>query len=159
LIGGAAQEPRGRLLGIDHGTKMIGLAICDAMWIAPRPLEVIMRQNRTADFAYINSVIASQNIAAVVVGLPELPEVREDVEVINQADTVRRWVSRLAAAVEVPVYLWDEQYSSFEAESLGGELGRQHSDRIDDIAAALILQSFIAAHPTGTALPRPVKLR
>jgi putative holliday junction resolvase len=129
------------------------------MWIAPRPLEVIMRKNRTADFAYINNIITNQNIAAVVVGLPELPEVREGAEVVNQADTVRRWVSRLAAVVEVPVYLWDEQYSSFEAESLGGELGRQRTDRIDDIAAALILQSFINAHPTGTTLPKPVKVR
>src|SRR5437868_2112972 len=106
---------RGRLLGIDHGSKVIGLAICDANWIAARPLELLTRKDRATDFARIMTIIAQQQIEAVIVGLPELPEAGD---VKNQADSVRRWVSRLAAVVSVPVYLWDEQYSTFEAEQL-----------------------------------------
>jgi RNase H-fold protein (predicted Holliday junction resolvase) len=57
----------------------------------------------------------------------------------------------------LPVYLWDEQYSTFEAEQLAEETGKHVTGRIDDRAAAVILQSFINAHPPGAALPLPVK--
>jgi putative Holliday junction resolvase len=145
---------RGRLLGIDHGSKVIGLAVCDANWIAARPLELLTRKDRASDFARINAIIARQEIAAVVVGLPELPEAGD---VTNQADTVRRWISRLASAVSVPVYLWDEQFSTFEAEQLAIEAGERLTGRVDDRAAAVILQSFINAHPPDTPLPEPIK--
>lgn len=147
---------RGRLLGIDHGEKVIGLAICDANWTAARPLELLIRHTRAQDFAYIRNVIAKQEIVAVVIGLPELPP---EHNVTGQANTVRRWSTRLAAAVNVPVYLWDEQYSSFEAEQIAVEIGLEQAARIDDRAAAIILQSFIDAHPDGTLLPAPVKAR
>src|SRR5262249_22098912 len=80
--------PRGRLLGIDHGAKVIGLAICDAMWIAARPLALLHREARTADFAQIQAIIEREDIAGIVLGLPETPE---DFNGISQADTVRRW--------------------------------------------------------------------
>lgn len=147
---------RGRLLGVDHGEKVIGLAVCDANWTAARPLELLVRRTRAQDFAHINAVIARQEIAAVVVGLPELPP---DHNVTGQAQTVRRWSTRLAAAVHVPVYLWNEQYSSFEAEEIAAEVGLDRSARIDDRAAAIILQSFIDAHPPDVPPPAPVKAR
>ncbi len=150
----AQTAARGRLLGIDHGAKVIGLAVCDAHWIAPRPLQVLVRKSRAEDFAAINAIIARQQIAAVVVGLPEQPMEGAS---NAQANTVRRWATRLAAAVNVPVYLWEEQFSSLEAERLAEEAGIRLSGRIDDRAAAVILQSFIDAHPPGTPLPKPVK--
>ncbi len=147
-------DQRGRLLGIDHGAKVIGLAICDAAWIAARPLQLLARKSRAKDFAEIETVIARQQIAAVVVGLPEQPAGYTG---SAQADSVRRWAARLAAAVSVPVYLWDEQFSTFEAERLMEEAGSRTEGRIDDRAAAVILQSFIDAHPPGTPLPAPVR--
>ncbi len=149
---------RGRLLGIDHGSKVIGLAICDATWIAVRPLQLLGRKSRAADFAQINAIVHQQQIAAIVVGLPEQPA---DYTGPGQAHTVRRWASRLAAVVSIPVYLWDEQFSTFEAEQLSALLDapidKRRPPRIDDRAAALILQSFIDAHPPGTPLPPPIK--
>ena len=142
---------RGRLLGIDHGSKVIGLAVCDANWTAARPLQVLVRTNRSADFAAIREIMAAQQIAGIVVGLPTLPE---DKTATSQASTVERWASRLAAAVNVPVYLWDEQYSTQEAEVLRDS---DDDDRIDHIAAAVILQGFIDSHAEGLALPAPIK--
>src|SRR5260221_6955789 len=101
---------RGRLLGIDHGTKVIGLAICDALWIAARPFEVLRRKSRVEDFARINAIVARQQIAAIVVGLPEQPADAANASEI-QANLVRQWTKRLAKAVKVPVYLWPEQFS------------------------------------------------
>jgi putative Holliday junction resolvase len=144
---------RGRLLGIDHGSKVIGLAVCDVNWTVARPLQLLVRKTRAADFAEINKVIANQEIAAIVVGLPELPA---EIVATSQASTVRRWASRLAAAVSIPVYLWDEQFSTSQAEQLAAEAGKTGSGRLDDWAAAAILQSFIEAHPPGAILPNPI---
>ncbi len=147
---------RGRLLGIDHGTKVIGLAICDALWIAARPFQILKRKSRTEDFAQINAIIAKQQISAVVVGLPEQPA-----DSVNpstaQADEVRNWSKRLAKVVAIPIYLWPEQFSTFEAERLAAEAGAKSAARIDDRAAAVILQSFIDAHRAGEAIPNPVQ--
>src|SRR5450755_276978 len=101
--------PRGRLLGIDHGAKVIGLAVCDANWIAARPLALLIRSHRAADFARINEVIAEQQIAAIVLGLPDQPAESglDRPTSPSQGNAVRRWSTRLAAAVRVPVYLWE----------------------------------------------------
>jgi RNase H-fold protein (predicted Holliday junction resolvase) len=55
------------------------------------------------------------------------------------------------------VYLWEEQFSTHEAERLMDEAGQSVDGRIDAHAAAVILQSFIDAHPAGVALPEPVE--
>ncbi len=147
---------RGRLLGIDHGTKVIGLAICDALWIAARPLQLLKRKTRAEDFAAINAIIARQQIAAVIVGLPVQPADYADADPL-QANIVRRWANRLAAVVKTPVYLWEEQFSTQEAEMLSEEAGKRPTGRIDDRAAAVILQSFIDAHREGEPLPPPLR--
>lgn len=151
-----SNTPRGRLLGIDHGTKVIGLAICDAMWVAARPLGLLNRETRAVDFSRIKTIVEQQQIAAIIVGYPETPE---GFSGAGQADTVRRWATRLAAAVSIPVYLWEEGFSSFEADQLALESGAPLTTRNDDRAAAVILQSFIDAHPPGSTLPPMVKAR
>lgn len=130
----------GRLLGIDHGLKVIGLAICDPTGLIARPLRLLRRTSRRTDFAAIARVIAEQGAVAVVVGLPLSPP---HITVHTQADTVRLWASRLAAAIPVPVYLWNERYSSQEAADLLAEAGRDQPERVDAVAAAVILQSFL----------------
>ncbi len=62
----------------------------------------------------------------------------------------------MAAALSVPVYLWEEGFSTDEAQQLATEMGSRLPDRIDDRAAAVILQSFIDSHPPGLPLPKPV---
>lgn len=144
----------GRLLGIDHGLKVIGLAVCDPTGLIARPLELLVRTTRRADFARINAIIARQQIVACVVGLPVSPP---GVAAYTQADRVRLWAGRLAAAVSVPVYLWDERYSSWEAEERLAEAGSARPERVDAVAAAVILQSFLdTLRDEGTAWPEPV---
>jgi len=70
---------------------------------------------------------------------------------------VRLWASRLAAAIPVPVYLWNERYSSEEAADLLAEAGRGQPARVDAVAAAVILQSFLdALRDEGVPWPEPV---
>ncbi len=144
----------GRLLGIDHGLKVIGLAICDPTGLIARPLRLLRRTSRRTDFAAIARVIAEQSAVAVVVGLPLSPP---HITVHTQADTVRLWASRLAAAIPVPVYLWNERYSSQEAADLLAEAGRDQPERVDAVAAAVILQSFLdTLRDEGVPWPEPV---
>jgi len=144
----------GRLLGIDHGLKVIGLAVCDPTGLIARPLRLLRRTSRRADFAAIARLIAEQGAVAVVVGLPLSPP---HITAHTQADTVRLWASRLAAAIPVPVYLWNERYSSEEAADLLAEAGRGQPARVDAVAAAVILQSFLdALRDEGVPWPEPV---
>lgn len=144
----------GRLLGIDHGLKVIGLAVCDPTGLIARPLRILRRTSRQADFAQIAALIAEQGIVGVVVGLPLPPP---HVTGPTQADRVRRWAARLAAALDVPVYLWNERYSTDEAIELLTEAGRPLPRQEDAVAAAVILQSFLdALRDEGFPWPEPV---
>jgi len=143
----------GRLIGIDHGEKYIGLAVSDPTGLLARPLDLLRRSSRREDFAHIAALIEQHGAVGLVVGLPESPP---EITVYTQADRVRRWASRLAAAVPVPVYLWNERYSSQEAEELLAQAGRKRRDRIDAVAAAVILQEFLDAHRAGEPWPAPV---
>lgn len=157
----ATSTRRGVFLGIDHGGKVIGVALCDASWIITRPLALIERTTREADFAKIAGLITTHEAVGVVVGIPIMPDGTES----DQTKRVRRWASRLAASLAesryVPVYGWDEAYSSFEAGEMIAEsaaiTGTVPPTRDDAHAAALILSRFIAAHPPGSPLPLPIK--
>lgn len=143
----------GRLLGIDHGTQVIGLATCDRIGLIATPYSLIYRGTREEDFAIINEVIEEENIAGIVLGLPPRPP---DFEGTSQSDIVRRWGRRLAAAVSIEVFFWDEGLSSFDAEQLMIDVGKRRPARIDAHAAAVILQSFLDAMREGHRWPRPI---
>lgn len=144
----------GRLLGIDHGTKVIGLATCDRIGLIATPYDIIQRASRREDFATINQIIEAEDIAAIILGLPPRPP---DFEGTSQSDIVRRWGRRLAAAVDVPVYYWDEGLSTFDAEKILRDTGKDRPERVDAYAAAVILQSFLDALRTGKTWPSPVR--
>lgn len=146
-------RPPGRLLGIDYGRKVIGLAVSDPGGLLASPLRLLRRRSRQEDFAIIAAIAEETGAREIVVGVPLPPP---DYEGYSQADTVRRWAGRLAAAVPLPVRLWDETLSSEEAERLGREAGRRRPARIDDRAAAVILQSYLDALREGVDPPPAV---
>ena len=112
-----------------------------------------MRRSKREDFAHIGGLIAAHEAVGCVVGLPTSPP---QVQGYTQADRVRLWASRLAAAVRVPVYLWDERYSTQDAAELLREAGRPMPQRRDAVAAAVILQSFLEARREGLPWPEAV---
>jgi len=149
----ALSNLQGRLLGVDYGMKVIGLAVSDPSGMLARPLQLIYRKSKKEDFAKINTAIREQKTVALVVGLPESPPAITD---YTQADRVRLWASRLAAAVNVPVMFWNERYSSWEAEEALAAARKARPERIDAHAAAIILQEFLDAHRDGTPWPDAV---
>ncbi len=140
----------GRLLGIDHGIKRVGLAVSDFTWRVARELMVLKRKSREEDFTRLRHIVVEQKIVAFVVGLPQNLEATEGKH--TQADTVRLWATRLMDAIpEVPIVFWDEQLSSIEAKELAEQKKRHYRDPIDDLAARIILQRYMDALCDGSA--------
>jgi putative Holliday junction resolvase len=139
----------GRLLGIDHGIKRIGLAVCDPLRMVAREVAILERRSRQEDFDAINATAEREHVVGVIVGLPSVLEA--ELGVYTQADTVRLWVERYSATTDLPILLWDEQLSSEDARELAKLQKRVPTDPIDDLAARVILQSYLDALHDGLA--------
>jgi putative Holliday junction resolvase len=142
----------GRLLGIDHGLARIGVAVSDALGITAKELRIIERKSKAEDFTLLNKIAQEENVVAFVVGIPhnEVPE-----GVHTQSDTVRTWIQRFAETTDLPIIEWDEQLTSQDAEEIAKRMGRKPHDPLDDLAARLILQSYLDALADGLATPPP----
>lgn len=132
----------GRILGIDFGTKRIGLAVSDPRQIIARPLETIA--NNLTTLHKINKVIEDLSVEAIVVGLPfNLKGERG-----QKAREVELFIEKLKSSTQLPVYEVDERFTSSTAKDTLLQMGvkkkqRQDKSKIDLMAAALILQSYL----------------
>lgn len=135
-----------RLLGIDHGEKRIGLAVSDATGLVARELSILRHVSHQKDLERINNIAAEQGVVAIVVGVPTNIEGAD-----TQAKMVLRWVEQLAAATSLPIILWDEQLTSAEARELARRQRRKVGAPIDDLAARVMLQSYLDAVRDGLA--------
>jgi putative holliday junction resolvase len=139
----------GKLLGIDHGLKRIGVAVSDALGYSARELAIIKRTTNEADFKRLNQIAFEQNVIAVVIGLPLNPDAAQE----NQAKIVRNWAQRFSKSNAFPIIFWDEQLSSADAREIARDLRRKPGDPIDDLAARVILQSYLDAVRDGLTEP------
>jgi putative holliday junction resolvase len=131
-----------RTLGVDLGRVRIGLAVADDLLRAARPLRTIVRRNERADLEAIAAVARDYEVARAVLGLPLNMDGSEG----PSARLSRDFQPRLAAALGVPVELFDERLSSFEAETRLRERGISSKDlrtMVDAEAAAVILQGWL----------------
>ena len=142
-----------RLLGLDVGDVKIGVAVCDSLEFAAFPVGLVRRVGSLKrDVAAIASLAAEQEAEGIVVGLP----LSLNGEAGPQAQKTQGFAKALANVLPLPVILWDESLSSVEAEELliaQGMSRAKRRDRIDQTAAALILESYLA-HRRETNAPR-----
>jgi len=153
-----------RVLGIDLGTRRIGLAVADAGIDIARPLATVNRgASLEADAATIERICREQAVTELVVGLPVEAKGTEG----EMAATARDWASGLGSHLGLPVTMRDERLSSFEAERRLGRMPRGRSGgapsrtqrnafraRIDREAASVILQDELDARRGGST-PAP----
>jgi len=133
-----------RSLGVDLGTVRIGLALADDVLRTARPLTTVVRRSEAADLAAIAAVARDYEVSRAVLGLPLNMDGSEG----PAARKARAFQPKLAAALGVPVELFDERLSSFEAETRLREQGFSSKDRrgmVDEEAAAVILQGWLEA--------------
>jgi putative Holliday junction resolvase len=131
-----------RTLGVDLGKARIGLALADDLLRTARPLETVQHRSAGADVARIVAVAREWEVARAVVGLP----INMDGSEGPAARHARAFAARLAEALGLPVELFDERLSTFEAEQRLKERGvpsRELRARVDAEAAAVILQGWL----------------
>lgn len=137
-----------RALGLDVGSKTIGVAATDELGILAHPRAVITREGTTRDVAAVVDWITKEGATVVVVGLP----LGLDGSVGPRARRVRVLVDALRPALPAGVTLeeWDERFSTSGARAaLDGAAARRvkKSGNIDALAAAFLLEGWLAAQP------------
>jgi putative holliday junction resolvase len=133
-----------RYLGLDLGRATIGLALADDVLRTARALETVRRTGDAADLAALRRVAEDYEVTAAVLGLPLNMDGTEGAS----AQLARAYAPKVEAALGVPVALFDERLSTFEAQGRLRERGlsaRQQRAVIDAEAAAVILQGWLDA--------------
>ncbi|MDE0801581.1 MAG: Holliday junction resolvase RuvX [Rhodospirillaceae bacterium] len=136
-------EPGQALLGLDVGTKTVGIAISDAALIIASPLTVIQRTKFRKDADILFNLIDDNNVGALVVGLP----VEMDGNEGRQAQSVRTFMDNVLNLRDLNVTFWDERLSTVAVERMMIEEAnlsrKKRSKVVDRAAAAYILQGVI----------------
>jgi len=138
----------GTMLGVDLGSRRIGLAVSEPAGLGPRPLYALARGSNAADMAKIAEIAAAYAADTIVVGLP----VRMGGEEGPEAERARQFARGLAKRTQARVVTWDERLTTAEAEEalLAADVGRRkRRELVDALAAAAILRSYLAARGKG----------
>jgi len=137
--------PLPRVLALDVGSRRIGVAVTDPLGITAQGLETIQRQNKRKDMETLGQLLKDYEVREVVVGLPLRLSGAEG----TQSEKMRRFASDLESHFGVTVHLWDERWTSTEANRFLRETEISIAKRgraVDRMAATLILQSWMEAN-------------
>lgn len=132
----------GRVLGLDVGSRRIGLAVSDPLGITAQGLDTLERRNKRRDFQHLKDVIRLYDVKEIVVGLPLRMSGEEGI----QSDKMQAFAEDLRKRFKLPVHLWDERLTSAEANRLLRETELSIEKRgkaVDRMAAVLILQGWM----------------
>jgi len=132
-----------KILGLDIGTKRIGVAISDALGITAQGVLTLIREEDVV--TRIKEILLDQGAEKIVIGLP----LNMDGSRGPQAKAALQFAETLEKSLEVPVKLWDERMSTMQVERVMIEAGVSRAKRkkkIDKLAAQVILQSYLDAH-------------
>lgn len=133
-----------RVIGLDVGSKRIGIAISDPFGWTAQPIMTLHRTEISDDLAKINDLIVKENAKSLVLGLPK----NMDGSVGFQGEEVRAFSEELKAIIdpEIKIFFWDERLSSVAAERIlieGNVSRKKRKGVIDKMAAVVILQTYL----------------
>jgi len=146
--GNRREIPVGRILGLDVGSRRIGIAVSDPLGITAQGLETLQRRNKRYDFEQLQQVIQEYDVREIVVGLP----LRMSGDMGIQSDKMQVFAEDLRKRFRLPVHLWDERLTSAEANRLLRETDLSIEKRgkaVDRMAAVLILQGWMENRTSG----------
>jgi putative Holliday junction resolvase len=142
----------GRILALDLGEKRVGVAVSDPLGITAQGQETLLRQGRRRDIDSVAEIARVHEISLIVIGLPLQMDGREG----PAATRARDFAAVLSAALGIPVDMWDERLSTAEVERVLTASGMRRSRRREErdrLAAVVILQSWLDAHPAQRSAP------
>lgn len=131
-----------RIMGLDIGSKTIGVAISDELGMTAQGLKTVQRRSMKTDLGEIRAIVDQFEIGRIVVGLPK----NMNGSLGPQAESVLQWVKSVEEKMKLPVVTWDERLSTVEASRtlLQADLSRKkRKGVIDKVAAVLILQGYL----------------
>jgi putative Holliday junction resolvase len=139
---GKSDRGVGRVLGLDVGSRRIGVAVSDPLGITAQGLDTLQRRNKRQDLAALEKVIREYSVREIVVGLPLRMSGAEG----TQSEKMQVFAEDLRKRFRLPVHLWDERLTSAEANRLLRETElsiEKRAKAVDRMAAVLILQGWM----------------
>jgi putative Holliday junction resolvase len=130
------------VMGLDLGTKTIGVALSDRLWSVASPHETVKRRKFTLDAARLLEIAAAREVGGLILGLPRNMDGSEG----PRCQSTRAFARNLSALTELPIGFWDERLSTVAAERalLEADASRKRrAEVIDSVAASYILQGVL----------------
>ncbi len=134
-----------RIMGLDFGSKTVGVAVSDSLLLTAQGVEIIRRKEENKlrqTLARIEELIVEYEVEEIVLGLPKNMNATEGV----RAELTKEFKEKLERRTGLPVALWDERLTTVAADKIMMEAGIRRENRkeyVDKIAAALILQGYL----------------
>ena len=134
-----------RIIGLDYGTKTVGVAVSDSLGITAQAVETITRKEENKlrqTLARIEELIDEYNVEEIVVGLPK----NMNNTIGERAEACRDFADKLERRTGLPVIMWDERLTTVSADNVLKECGVRRENRkavVDKIAAVFILQGYL----------------
>lgn len=143
--------PQSRYLGLDVGSKRIGVAVSDELGVTAQPVLTLERKrNPREDMRSLARLARRFAVAGIVVGNP----LHLSGEISLRAEKTQMFARDLGVLTGLPIHLWDERLTTHAAHEILYQAGRQrqeHRQVVDQVAATLILQSFLDSRERETA--------
>ena len=137
-----------RILAVDHGEKRIGLAISDPTGTIANPLTVVKHVSRAIDAAQVATIASEHEAGLIVIG----QSFDEDGQPNLAGRRAARFAETLQSQTDIPIQMWDESFSTQIARAARIQMGvsrKQRAGHLDEIAATVILQSYLEAHSSS----------
>ena len=132
-----------RILGLDYGTKTVGVAVSDPLGITAQGVEIIRREKPTKlrkTLSRIEELVQEKEVGSIVLGYPKHLNNTEG----DRCQATVEFKEMLQKRMSIPVILWDERLTTVVADRTMDELGvGNHKEYVDEIAAMLILQNYL----------------
>lgn len=131
-------------MGLDVGNRRIGVAVSDELGLTAQPVLTLVRTNRRQDLRSLARLVRKYGCKEIVVGNPLYMSGDQS----PQAEKTQAFSQLVAVEMQLPIHLWDERLTSTEAHRhlhAAGRPGTEHRAVVDQVAAVLILQSFMDA--------------
>ena len=146
-----------RIMGLDYGSKTVGVAVCDSLGITAQAVETIVRKEENKlrqTLARIEALIKEYEIERIVLGYPK----NMNNTIGERAKKTEELKTALERRTGLPVVLWDERLTTVAADRvlIESKVRREHRKKsVDQIAAVMILQGYLDSLTIKTSLPTP----
>jgi len=131
-----------RIMGLDVGSKTVGVAVSDLLGLTAQPVTVVRRRSLEADLQALKDIARQYEVAKVVVGLPR----NMNGSYGTSAETVQAFAAQVGEALGLPVEFWDERLTTAMADQalIQADVSRRNRRQVvDKIAAVIILQGYM----------------